>query len=86
MNITIVLMSMGFVFVLVGMLLIMLSMVPSREEVHAKRFEYGGGVMIGPFPIVFGSSNRMVLAASIILAVLMVISIVLMIFSMHVLR
>ncbi len=79
-SIGLAMMSLGMILILVGMLLMMLSAILGSGASTRTRVEYGGGVMVGPIPIVFGSSNRMILAASIILAVLVVASLVIMIF------
>ncbi|NPA96096.1 MAG: DUF131 domain-containing protein [Crenarchaeota archaeon] len=71
------LVAIGFVLSLVGMLLIMISVL--RGAASSGNVEVGGGVLIGPIPVVFGSSSRAILVASILLAVIMAIAIIVMI-------
>lgn len=46
----------GFVLILSGILLLVMNMYRQKGEAHR---EFGGVVLIGPFPIIFGSSRRM---------------------------
>jgi len=46
----------GFLLILVGILLLLVNTYKQRRGVHG---EFGGVVLIGPFPIIFGSSKRM---------------------------
>ncbi len=76
-GIVMLLVAIGFVLSLVGMLLIMISVL--RGAASSGKVEVGGGVLIGPIPVVFGSSSRAILVASILLAVIMAIAIIVMI-------
>lgn len=46
----------GFVLILSGILLLVMNMYRQKGEAHRG---FGGVVLIGPFPIIFGSSRRM---------------------------
>lgn len=50
----------AFVVILVGMLLIMLSIIGKGEEAEhgERRVEGGGVIIIGPLPIVIGTSQK----------------------------
>ncbi len=65
----------GILLVVIGIVLIFLGALISALQGGEGKAEVGGVVVIGPFPIIFGSSGR----AAIIAAVLAVVIIVLMI-------
>ncbi|RLG20837.1 hypothetical protein DRN74_04450 [Candidatus Micrarchaeota archaeon] len=68
----------------IGMLLVFMGflvMFMSAFESKTVNIETGGAVMIGPFPVVFGSSNWMLLLSSIILFITIVIVLLLRFFS-----
>ncbi len=61
----------GFIISLIGLLLIVLSLIPGEREEN--RVEGGGVLIVGPFPIVFGSSRRAALIAAIIGVIMIII-------------
>ncbi len=68
----------GFVLLIIGVLLIALGAVlgalkHSEGEGHT---EVGGVIVIGPFPIIFGSSGRAAVFAAILAVVIIVLMIV----------
>ena len=69
------LLTLGIALVLLGFALIAIASLLSRES------EFGGVVLIGPFPIIFGSSAR---AAA--LAIAMVLFILLALLLFHILQ
>ncbi|MEB3760169.1 MAG: DUF131 domain-containing protein [Desulfurococcales archaeon] len=69
------LVGIGILLVVIGIVLIFLGSLISALQGGEGKAEVGGVVVIGPFPIIFGSSGR----AAIIAAVLAVVIIVLMI-------
>ncbi len=77
MNEILLFIAIGFALVIIGMILIIISVLPSREGVpRSSGIEVGGGVLIGPIPIVFGTTNRMILIASILMLVVLIIAII----------
>jgi uncharacterized protein (TIGR00304 family) len=55
-----ILYSAGFILVLAGVLILAVNMLFRKTSGGAKgRGEVGGVILIGPFPIVFGTSGRM---------------------------
>ena len=54
----------GFIISLIGLLLIVLSLISGERE--EERVEGGGVLIVGPLPIVFGSSRKAALIAAII--------------------
>jgi uncharacterized protein (TIGR00304 family) len=54
----------GFIISLIGLLLIVLSLISGERE--EERVEGGGILIVGPLPIVFGSSRKAALIAAII--------------------
>jgi uncharacterized protein (TIGR00304 family) len=52
-----ILYSAGFILVIVGVIILAMNMLLQKER--RGRGEVGGVVLIGPFPIVFGTSGRM---------------------------
>lgn len=69
------LIGIGILLLIIGVVLIFLGALISALQGGEGEAEVGGVVVIGPFPIIFGSSGR----AAIIAAVLAVVIIVLMI-------
>ena len=47
----------GFAFILIGIIILVMNVLFHQKE--ARRGEIGGVILIGPFPIVFGTSSRM---------------------------
>ncbi len=70
----------GFLIILVGIFVIVFSAVYSAVKSGGKA-EYGGAVVIGPIPIIFGSSERAVKIAVIGAIILMALAIGLIVFS-----
>ncbi|MEM1612366.1 MAG: DUF131 domain-containing protein [Desulfurococcaceae archaeon] len=70
-----VLFMLALIIVLVGMLLIVLSIIGRSEEIERgeKRVEGGGVIIVGPLPIVIGTSQRAALALIILALVLFVV-------------
>jgi uncharacterized protein (TIGR00304 family) len=66
----------GFIAILIGMLLIIVGFL--YTALRASSGEVGGVVVIGPIPIIFGTSERAVKIAVLAAIVLMVLAIVLM--------
>ncbi len=58
---------MGIALIMIGMALMTIS----------SNFEYGGVIIIGPFPIVFGSSLNMVLFGIILAVILILLTLIL---------
>ena len=55
-----ILYSAGFILVLAGVLILAVNMLLQKERRGRRgRGEVGGVILIGPFPIVFGTSGRM---------------------------
>ncbi|ADL19142.1 hypothetical protein ASAC_0736 [Acidilobus saccharovorans 345-15] len=74
----------GFLIILVGMFIIVAAGVYEayRQSSQAKgQVQAGGVVMIGPIPIVFGTSWKMAIIAMVLAIVLIVISIALMLLA-----
>jgi len=61
----------GFIISLIGLLLIVLSLISGERE--EERVEGGGVLIVGPLPIVFGSSRKAALIAAIIGVIMIVI-------------
>lgn len=73
---TFLLLVISFLLVLVGMLIMMLSVVlrrPGSLEGSERRVEGGGIIVVGPIPIVFGTSER-VTKALILLAIALLVT------------
>ncbi len=66
------LVSVGFLLVLVGIVLIVAGILAASSQGEG-RVEGGGVVVIGPIPIIFGTSDRAALAAAVIGLVMMVL-------------
>jgi len=58
----------GIVLIFMGISILMLSL-----AMHSANVQYGGVVIIGPLPIVFGSSPSMAVFAVVLAAVLFII-------------
>ena len=56
----------GVIAVFTGLLLIMLSFLTEGESGEERKSEAGGAIIIGPFPIIFGSSRSAAITAAII--------------------
>ncbi|MEB3846404.1 MAG: DUF131 domain-containing protein [Desulfurococcales archaeon] len=69
------LISAGILLVFIGFFLILAGVLLASTGGEG-RVEGGGVIIIGPIPIIFGSSSRAALAAAIIGALLMVLSII----------
>ncbi|MGC9121973.1 MAG: TIGR00304 family membrane protein [Thermogladius sp.] len=65
----------GIAISLVGFLLMLFGALLSGEEDRGNRVEGGGVLIIGPVPIVFGTSRRAALVAAIIGLVLVAVTI-----------
>jgi uncharacterized protein (TIGR00304 family) len=63
----------GIVLIFLGMLILMLSLWRAGEE----RAEAGGVVIVGPVPIVFGTSQRVATTVMVLAIVLTVIALLL---------
>jgi uncharacterized protein (TIGR00304 family) len=63
--------QLGAILVVAGMMLVFLFFISTAIQGNAS---YGGVILIGPIPIVFGSSPQMALASMFLVLVLMVIS------------
>ncbi len=68
------LVGLGFVIVLFGVLLMILGVALAASK--GGEGEFGGVIIIGPIPIVFGSSTRAALLAAVLGAILMVLAII----------
>ncbi|WP_434730986.1 DUF131 domain-containing protein [Thermogladius sp. KZ2Tp1] len=66
----------GIAISLVGFLLMLFGALLSGEEERKNRAEGGGVLIIGPIPIVFGTSRRAALIAAVIGLVLVAVTIV----------
>ncbi len=69
-GISLLLFAIAFVLMVIGMLLVFLS--TTREGSGTKHIEGGGVVIVGPLPIVFGTSERVTKSLVILAIVLMV--------------
>jgi len=68
----------GFVIMILGMLILVIGSLSGGRE--TRRGEVGGIILIGPFPIIFGSSSRIMrimMFASIILVVIVILTAIL---------
>lgn len=65
----------GILVIVIGVILIILSIVLSTKKTGETSFEYGGVLIIGPVPIVFGSKNRAVIIALVLAIVLTILTI-----------
>ncbi len=65
----------GIAISLVGFLLMLFGALLSGEEDRENRVEGGGVLIIGPIPIVFGTSRRAALVAAVIGLVLVAVTI-----------
>ncbi len=75
----------GFVLLFVGILLIFVGFLYTALKTGGSS-EVGGVVVIGPIPIIFGTSERAVKIAVIAAVILMVLAIILMILPYWLLR
>lgn len=64
--------SLGFILIFLGMIVIMLGFILSLPRGETK-VEGGGVILIGPFPIVFGSSKESVKAVVLLTIALIVV-------------
>lgn len=75
-------MFVGFLLVLLGIFVIMVAGIyyayRQASQANQSRAEVGGVVMIGPIPIVFGTSWKMAVIAMVLAAVLIVLAIAMM--------
>lgn len=71
----------GIVITIIGILLIILSMFLSTEKESESKIEYGGVLIIGPLPIVFGNRTKSAIIALILAIVLTILSIILFIIT-----
>ena len=62
--------AIGLVIIATGFLLVMISLLQNFSRESAS---YGGVILIGPIPIIFGSSPKMAFASMIMAAGLMVL-------------
>ncbi len=69
------LISLGFMLIFLGMIVLMLGFILSlpRGERGETRVEGGGVILIGPFPIVFGSSSESAKAVVLLTIALVVV-------------
>jgi len=69
--------ELGSVLVIAGVMLVAISIFQSLSQGQAN---YGGVILIGPIPIIFGSSPELAIEAMMLSIVLMVVSLAFMIF------
>lgn len=55
-----VIFALAMVMIIVGMLLIFISALSARDKEIEKRTEAGGIIILGPIPIAFGTSKKIV--------------------------
>jgi uncharacterized protein (TIGR00304 family) len=72
----------GIVLIFVGMLILMLSLWRAGEE----RAEAGGVVIVGPVPIVFGTSQRVATMVMVLAIVLTVVALLLFLLGLALVR
>ena len=72
----------GIVLIFVGMLILMLSLWRAGEG----RAEAGGVVIVGPVPIVFGTSQRVAATVMVLAIVLTVVVLLLFLFGLALVR
>lgn len=69
----------GFTLTILGFIVLVIASLSSRKAEHVKG-GFGGVVLIGPFPIVFGSSRRMfrmmLIVAVLFVALVLILSII----------
>lgn len=65
----------GFVLVFLGVFLVFIGVLSKASQ--SSNIEAGGVVIIGPIPIVFGSSGRIALIVLILTIILMILTIIL---------
>ncbi|MGC9072064.1 MAG: TIGR00304 family membrane protein [Acidilobus sp.] len=73
--------AVGFLLIFAGMAVIVAAVLLSALGQQGQRVEAGGVVMIGPIPIVFGTSWKMATIAIVLAIALMVIAIALMLLT-----
>jgi len=74
-SLAVILFAAGFTLIILGSIMLLLTFI-SRLRGAAGRVNIGGIIFVGPFPIIFGSDRRflrMMLIASLILAVIFLI-------------
>ena len=71
MALTLILMAIAFLLIVCGIALLLLSAV--RREGREVRTEGGGVIIVGPLPIVFGTSERIAKGLMILAMLLMII-------------
>jgi len=77
-DIPILMIMIGIILMFIGFIILLLE---SISKTHSGRCEAGGVVIIGPLPIVFGSSTRVTVIVLILAIILTVASIILYILS-----
>ncbi len=68
------LVMLGFVLVIIGILLIFMGVFMSAIQGSKGSVEAGGVVVIGPIPIIFGSSSRAAVIAGVLGLTLMIVT------------
>ncbi|MGC8572618.1 MAG: TIGR00304 family membrane protein [Caldisphaera sp.] len=71
--------TIGFILIIIGFVIIFVGAIYSSTQQSNQKTEVGGVIMIGPIPIIFGSSWKAVTIAIILAIVLMALAIVFMI-------
>ncbi|MEM0380608.1 MAG: DUF131 domain-containing protein [Desulfurococcaceae archaeon] len=71
----------GIVFVFIGILFIILSLIKSEEKTEKTQIDYGGVLIIGPLPIVFGSKTKIAIITLVLAIILTILSIFLFILT-----
>jgi uncharacterized membrane protein len=79
------LVTIGFIVVIIGIVLMIIGILSLALRGQGKS-EYGGVIVIGPLPIVFGSGSTAVKIAVIGAIILMVLAILLMLLPLLILR
>ncbi len=71
------LIGLGLLLIIIGVFIVFIGVVASVLSSGGEegKTEYGGVIIIGPIPIVFGSNSRMALAAAVLGVILLILSI-----------
>lgn len=70
------LIGLGFLLIIIGVFILFIGMIASVFSGGGEgKTEYGGVIIIGPIPIVFGSNSRMAAIAAVLGIILLILSI-----------
>lgn len=75
------LVELGFLLIFIGFILVFLAILLSIMKLGGK-VEGGGVVLIGPFPIIFGT-NKSIVKIALLIAIIVIIIMTIMLLSMY---